>query len=67
MNFNENDLLRDKTELLNLMLFKLPSAKVLHKLEFATEDQVLSTFLLPYLLTHLIAYSNLLTNLPNFN
>ena len=33
-NFNENDLWRDKTEL-------LPSAKVLLKLEFDTEDQVL--------------------------
>ena len=41
MNFNENDLWRDKTELLNLRLSKLPSAKVLLKLEFDTEDQVL--------------------------
>ena len=40
MNFNENDLWRDKTELLNLRLSKLPSAKVLLKLEFDTEDQV---------------------------
>ena len=31
----------DKTELLNLRLSKLPSAKVLLKLEFDTEDQVL--------------------------
>ena len=42
MNFNENDLLRDKTKLLNLRLSKLPSAKVLLNLEFDTEDQVLS-------------------------
>ena len=39
MNFNENDLWRDKTE---LRLSKLPSTKVLLKLEFDTEDQVLS-------------------------
>ena len=41
MNFNENDLWRDKTEQMNLRLSKLPSAKVLLKLEFDTEDQVL--------------------------
>ena len=41
MNFNENDLGRDKTELLNLRLSKLPNAKVLLKLEFDTKDQVL--------------------------
>ena len=41
MNFNENDLRRDKTELLNLRFPKLPSTKVLLKLEFDTEDQVL--------------------------
>ena len=39
MNCNENHLWRDKTELLKLS--KLPSAKVLLKLEFDTEDQVL--------------------------
>ena len=44
MNFNENDLWRDKTELLNLRLSKLPSTKVLLKLEFDTEDQVLFIF-----------------------
>ena len=44
MNFNENELWRDKTELLNLRLSKLPSVKVLFKLEFDTEDQVLSSF-----------------------
>ena len=33
MNFNENDLLRDKTELLNLRLSKLPTTEVLFKLE----------------------------------
>ena len=33
---------RDKTELLNLRLSKLPNAKVLLKLEFDTKDQVLS-------------------------
>ena len=41
MNFNENDLWRNKTELLNLRLSKLSSKKVLLKLEFDTEDQVL--------------------------
>ena len=41
MNFNENDLRGDKTELLILRLSKLPSAKVLLKLEVDTEDQVL--------------------------
>ena len=41
MNFNENDLWRDETKLLNLRLSKLPSAKVLLKLEFDTKDQVL--------------------------
>ena len=40
-NFNENDLWRDKTELLNLRLSKLPSLKVLLKLELDTKDQVL--------------------------
>ena len=44
MNFNENDLSRDKTELLNLMLSKLPSTKVLLKPEFDTKDQVLFSF-----------------------
>ena len=34
-------LLREKTELLNLVLSKLPSAKVLLKLKFDTKDQVL--------------------------
>ena len=42
MNLNENDLWRDKTMLLNLRFSKLHSAKVLLKLEFDTEDQVLS-------------------------
>ena len=41
MNFNENDLLREKKELLYLMILKLARAKVLIKLEFDTEDQVL--------------------------
>ena len=40
MNFNKNYLWRDKIELLNLRLSKLPSAKVLLKLEFDTKDQV---------------------------
>ena len=48
MNFNENDLLRDKTELLNSRLSKLPNAKVLLKLEFDTEDQVLWIFKMLY-------------------
>ena len=41
MNFNENYLWRDKTKLLNSRFSKLHSAKVLLKLEFDTEDQVL--------------------------
>ena len=41
MNFNGNDLWRNKTELLNLRLTKLHITKVLLKLEFDTEDQVL--------------------------
>ena len=45
MNFNENDLWRDKAELLNLSLSKLPTAKVLLKLEFDTEDQLLFMYL----------------------
>ena len=44
MNFNENDLWRDKTKLLNLRFSKLHSAKVLLKLEFDTKDQVLSFY-----------------------
>ena len=39
MTFNENALWRDE---MNLRLSKLPSTKVLLKLEFDTEDQVLS-------------------------
>ena len=38
MTFNENALWRDE---MNLRLSKLPSTKVLLKLEFDTEDQVL--------------------------
>ena len=45
MNFNENDLLREKTELLYFRILKLARAKVLLKLEFDTEDQVLFTLL----------------------
>ena len=41
MNFNENDLLREKTELLYLRISELERAKVLLELEFDTEDQVL--------------------------
>ena len=41
MNINENDLWRDKKKLLNLRFSKLHNAKVLLKLEFDTEDQVL--------------------------
>ena len=41
MNFMKDDLWREKTELLNLRLSKLARAKVLLKLEFDTEDQVL--------------------------
>ena len=42
MNFNENDLWRDKTKLLNFRFSKLHSTKVLLKLENDTKDQVLS-------------------------
>ena len=41
MNLNEHDLLREKTELLYFRISKLARAKVLLKLEFGTEDQVL--------------------------
>ena len=41
MNFNENDLWKDESELLKLSLSKQPSVKVLLKLEFDNEDQVL--------------------------
>ena len=41
MNFNEKDLWREKTELLNLRLSKLVSAKVLLELKFDAKDQVL--------------------------
>ena len=41
INFNENDLLREKIELLYLRILELAMAKVLLKLEFDTEDQVL--------------------------
>ena len=44
MNFNENDLWRDKAELLNLKPSQKPSAKVLLKLKFDTKDQVLFFF-----------------------
>ena len=46
MNFNENYVWRDKTELLTLRLSNLPSAKVLLKLEFDTKDQVLFMYLI---------------------
>ena len=42
MNFNENDLWGEKTELLRLS--KLARAKVLLRLEFDTKDQVLFYF-----------------------
>ena len=41
MNFSENDAWREKTKLPNFKLSKLARAKVLLKLEFDTEDQVL--------------------------
>ena len=41
MNFNENNVWREKTELLNLKLSKLARAKGSLKLEFDTKDQVL--------------------------
>ena len=49
MNFSENDVWREKTKLPNFKLSKLARAKVLLKLEFDTEDQVLSSFLKPSL------------------
>ena len=52
MNFNENDLLREKTELLYLRILKLARAKVLLKLEFDAEDQVLLLFFF-HVLDHL--------------
>ena len=42
MNFSENDICREKTKLPNFKLSKLARTKVLLKLEFDTEDQVLS-------------------------
>ena len=45
MNFNENDLLREKKELLYLRILKLARAKDLLKLEFDTEDQVLFLYI----------------------
>ena len=41
MNFNENDLLSKKTELLYSRISKLARAKDLLKMEFDAEDQVL--------------------------
>ena len=46
MNFNENNLWREKTELLYLRLSKLAKAMVLLKMEFDTEDQVLLRFII---------------------
>ena len=45
MNFSENDVGREKTKLPNFKLSKLARAKVLLKLEFDTEDQVLFIYL----------------------
>ena len=42
MNFYENDLCREKTEILKLRLSKLASAKIILKLEFDTKDQILN-------------------------
>ena len=41
MNFNEKDLWREKTELLNLRFYEIARAKGLLELDFATKDQVL--------------------------
>ena len=46
MNFSEIDVWREKTKLPKFKLSKLARAKVLLKLEFDTEDQVLSHLLL---------------------
>ena len=43
INFDENDVWREKTKLPNFKLSKLARTKVLLKLEFGTEDQVLFT------------------------
>ena len=60
MNFNENDLWREKTKLLYLRISKLAKAKVLLKLEFDTEDQVLFLlFLLSFLLLLIFLYQRL--------
>ena len=45
MNFNEQNLLKEKTEPLYLRISKLARAKVLLKLEFDTEDQVLFNYI----------------------
>ena len=54
MNFNENNLWREKTEFLYLRLSKLARAKVSLKLEFDTEDQVL--LLLVIILSSTVAH-----------
>ena len=57
MNFNENDLWRDKTKLLNLRFSKLNyRAKVLLKLEFDTEDKVLFSCIVLLILNCLFGY-----------
>ena len=55
MNFNENYLWRNKTKLLNLRFSKLHSGKVLLKLEFDTEDQVLFVFMNESLLKYYVS------------
>ena len=55
----ENDLWRDEIELLNLMLSKLPNAKVLLILEFDTEDQVLYPNFLLYFHQITLVFTNL--------
>ena len=67
MNFSEKDVWREKTKLPNFKLSKLAKAKVLFKLEFDTEDQVLlftvltyrkrlDRFELKFVLTHMFSY-----------
>ena len=54
MNFNENDLWTEKTDLLYLRLSKLARAKVLLKLEFDTVVQVLSPLISVWILTDIV-------------
>ena len=54
MNFNENDLWTEKTDLLYLRLSKLARAIVLLKLEFDTVVQALSPLISVWILTDIV-------------